>query len=95
MSNRERATTLIVKLMAAKEPLNALRQPLWAQLKELLATVADKEQELRQEIKAVQDQIAPIDILMADIDRAGNFKSQTGAKMLLDDLEVQANGFTN
>ena len=43
----------------------------------------------------MQDKIAPIDILMGDINRAGNLKSQKGAKMLLDDLEVQANGFTN
>lgn len=95
MSQRERATELIFKLQAVKEPLDGLRQPLWAELKELLASVSVREQELRQEIKAVQDQVAPLDIIMADISRAGNYKSEAGAKLLLDELEEKANGFTN
>ena len=95
MTQRKRATALIVAMQAIKQPLDDKRQPLWAELKALIATTADREQELRQQIKAIQDEIGPIDGLMADIDRAGNFKSERGANMLLDDLEEITNGFTN
>ncbi len=95
MSQRERATELVFKLQAVKQVLDDERQPLWAELKELLASVSVREQELRQEIKAVQDKVSPLDRLMTDISRAGKYKSETGAKLLLDELEEQANGFTN
>ena len=80
---------MIIQLQEKKRPLDESREALWSELSALLESVSVREQELRQEIKAIQDDVKPLDSLMVEIDQAGELKSEAGAKMLLDALQEQ------
>ena len=89
MTHRKIATDMIIQLQEKKRPFDEARSDLWVELSSLLETVSIREQEIRQEIKAIQDDIKPMDSLMCEVDQAGNLKSESGAMMLLNSLKGQ------
>ena len=89
LTKDKRVFDIVTRLQAKKEPLLSQRLELNEQLKELLASIADKEKELRAQIKSINDQITPLDLLASEATHAALVKSENGKRMLLDDIEAR------
>lgn len=90
MKIKDRANKIIAALQSKKDPLDAQRNQVWAELDKLLAQYKTQETALRDKIKELHAQVAPIDKLMAEASRAKGLKNDAVAKATLDAIEAEA-----
>lgn len=84
---KAKAFEIIQRINTKKEPLEQQRVALWARLDALLASIQAEEADIRAEIKAVQEQVKPLDKLMVDAAQAGKLTNKDTAAKLLAEIE--------